>query len=135
MKEAGRKDLDRKDGNRRLPDTELEVMQAVWALGGPAARAEIDEILRKKHPMAQTTLLTLLSRLAEKGFLKIEKTGRSARYIPLVGKEEYQAEQSRRFLDQLFGGNLPAFALALSGSGLSREELAELRDLLDKEAL
>ena len=73
--------------------------------------------------------------LAEKGFLKIEKTGRSARYIPLVGKEEYQAEQSRRFLDQLFGGNLPAFALALSGSGLSREELAELRDLLDKEAL
>ena len=70
MKEAGRK-----DGNRRLPDTELEVMQAVWALGGPALRAEIDEILRKKHPMAQTTLLTLLSRLAEKGFLKIEKNG------------------------------------------------------------
>ena len=55
MKEAGRK-----DGNRRLPDTELEVMQAVWALGGPALRAEIDEILRKKHQMAQTTLLTLI---------------------------------------------------------------------------
>ena len=59
MKEAGGKNLDRtdtsrknlvldrKDGNRRLPDTELEVMQAVWALGGPASRAEIDEILRK----------------------------------------------------------------------------------------
>ena len=33
MKEASRKDLDRKDGNRRLPDTELEVMQALWQAG------------------------------------------------------------------------------------------------------
>ena len=69
---------------RRLPDAELEVMQAVWACEAPAARADIDAKLKDTHPMALTTLLTVLTRLADKGFLRIEKQGRSARYIPLV---------------------------------------------------
>ncbi|MFQ6937860.1 MAG: BlaI/MecI/CopY family transcriptional regulator [Oscillospiraceae bacterium] len=38
--------------------------------------------------MAPTTLLTVLSRLADKGFLRIEKTGRSAEYWPLVARED-----------------------------------------------
>lgn len=117
---------------RRLPDAELEVMQAVWACEVPAARADIDEKLRNTHPMALTTLLTVLTRLSEKGFLRIEKQGRSARYIPLVSRQEYLAQQSRRFLDKLCGGSLPAFAAALCDSGLTREELAELRRLLER---
>lgn len=116
---------------RRLPDAELEVMQAVWACTPPVARAEIEEILKKTHPMALTTLLTLLSRLAEKGFIRIEKVGRSARYSPRVTQEDYLADQSRRFLDKLCGGSLSTFATALCGSGLTKEEIAELRDLLD----
>ncbi|MFR6375844.1 MAG: BlaI/MecI/CopY family transcriptional regulator [Oscillospiraceae bacterium] len=63
---------------RTLPDAELAVMQAVWACETPAKRAQIAAILDKTHPMAPTTLLTVLSRLADKGFLRIEKTGRSA---------------------------------------------------------
>ena len=70
---------------RTLPDAELEVMQAVWACETPAKRAQIGAILDQTHPMAPTTLLTVLSRLADKGFLRIEKTGRSAEYWPLVG--------------------------------------------------
>lgn len=117
---------------RRLPDAELEVMQAIWACTPPVARAEIDAILKDTHPMALTTLLTLLTRLSERGFIKIEKVGRSAQYIPLVTQEEYLAEQSKRFLDKLCGGNLSAFATALCHSGLTKEEIAELRDLLDR---
>lgn len=117
---------------RRLPDTELEVMQAIWSCTPPVARTEIDGILKDTHPMALTTLLTLLSRLSEKGFIKIEKLSRSARYIPLVTKEEYLAEQSRRFVDQLCGGSLSTFATALCSSGLTKEEIAELRDLLER---
>ena len=120
---------------RRLPDAELEVMQAVWACEAPVARADIDAKLKDTHPMALTTLLTVLTRLADKGFLRIEKQGRSARYIPLVRREEYLAQQSRRFLDKLCGGSLPAFAAALCDSGLSREELAELRRLLERDEL
>ena len=117
---------------RRLPDAELEVMQALWACTPPVSRAEMDEILRETHPMALTTLLTLLTRLAEKDFIQIEKVGRSARYIPLITREEYLASQSRRFLEKLCGGSLSTFATALCSSGLTKEEIAELRDLLDK---
>lgn len=120
---------------RRLPDAELEVMQAVWACEAPVARADIDAKLKDIHPMALTTLLTVLTRLADKGFIRIEKQGRSARYIPLVRREEYLAQQSRRFLDKLCGGSLPAFAAALCDSGLSRQELAELRRLLERDEL
>ena len=120
---------------RRLPDAELEVMQAVWACEAPVARADIDAKLKDTHPMALTTLLTVLTRLADKGFLRIEKQGRSARYIPLVRREEYLAQQSRRFLEKLCGGSLPAFAAALGDSGLSRQELAELRRLLERDEL
>ena len=82
--------------------------------------------------MALTTLLTLLTRLSERGFLRIEKEGRRAQYVPLVAKEEYLAEQSRRFLDKLCGGSLSTFATALCSSGLSKEDIAKLRQLLEK---
>ena len=75
--------------------------------------------------------LTLLSRLGDKGFVRSEKVGRSARYTPLVSQEDYLAGQSRRFLDQLCGGSLSTFANALCSSGLTRQELDELRDLLN----
>lgn len=120
---------------RRLPDTELEVMQAVWACRPPVSRQDIAGLLEESHPMAPTTLLTVLSRLAEKGFLRIEKSGRSARYVPLISRREYLARQSRRFLDTLCGDSLSAFASALCDSGLSREELAELRSLLERDEL
>lgn len=120
---------------RRLPDAELEVMQAVWACEPPVARRDIDAILQSTHPMALTTLLTVLTRLADKGFLRIEKEGRSARYVPLVARQDYLAQQSRRFVEKVCGGSLPAFAAALCESGLTREELEELRQLLERGAL
>ena len=120
---------------RRLPDAELEVMQAIWALRSPVARADIEGILFKTHPMAMTTLLTLLTRLSEKGFIRIEKVGRSSRYIPLVSQENYLPAQSKRFVDKLCGGSIPTFAAALCNSGLTKEELAELREMLERGTL
>ena len=120
---------------RRLPDAELEVMQALWSLPAPAARGEISAIVCAQRPMAQTTLLTLLSRLAEKGFVAVEKQGRQSVYTPLVARQDYLAAQSRRFVRKLCGGSMSAFATALCDSGLSREELAELRALLEENGL
>lgn len=123
------------DHMRRLPDAELEVMQAIWACESPVVRADIEEILFKTHPMAMTTLLTLLTRLAEKGYVQIEKVGRNSRYTPLVSKEDYLSAQSKRFVDKLCGGNISTFAAALCSSGLTKEELAELRDMLERGTL
>ena len=117
---------------RRLPDAEQEVMQALWDCKAPASRVDIEKILHEKHPMAVTTLLTLLTRLAEKGFVKIEKSGRRSLYTPCVSREDYLASQGRNFFEKLCGGSVSAFANALCGSGLSREEIAELRELLER---
>jgi predicted transcriptional regulator len=124
-----------RSGIRRLPDAELEVMQALWACNMPAARSDIEEILFKPHPMAMTTLLTLLTRLSDKGFISIEKSGRKSYYSPMVTREDYLASQSRNFFEKLCGGSLSVFANALCDSGLTKEELAELRALLEQEEL
>ena len=124
-----------KDAMRRLPDAELEVMQAVWACKPPVARADVEEILFQTHPMAMTTLLTLLTRLGDKGFLTIEKVGRRSYYTPCVSQEDYLASQSKSFVDKLCGGSISAFATALCSSGLTKEELAQLREMLEEGTL
>ena len=68
------------DTTRRLPDGELAVMQALWDLEPPVTSGELQQQLKESHPMALTTLLTVLTRLADKEFVKIEKEGRSSRY-------------------------------------------------------
>ena len=120
---------------RRLPDSELAVMQAVWECTPPVSRTALEEKLLPTYPMAQTTLLTLLTRLAQKGFLTIEKQGRANFYLTTVTRDAYLADQSRRFVDQLCGGSISLFASALCDSGLSREELVELRKLLEEGGL
>jgi len=117
---------------RRLSDAELEVMQAIWACQPPVDRADIEAILYPVHPMAMTTLLTLIARLGEKGFLSVEKMGRRSVYTPLIRREDYLAFQSRSFIDKLCGGSLSAFANALCDSGLTKEEIAKLRTLLER---
>ncbi len=120
---------------RKLPDSELEVMQVLWGLKPPVPRALVEETVRGASPLARTTILTLLARLADKGFIKAEKQGRSSVYTPLVTREAYLASQSRRFFDKLCGGSVSAFASALTDSGISREDLAELSRLLEEDRL
>lgn len=124
-----------KEHIRRLPDAEQEVMQAIWACTAPVARTDIEEILFPEHPMAMTTLLTMLTRLAEKGFISIEKQGRRSLYTPLIAQEDYLAAQSKTFFEKLCGRNISTFAAALCDSGLTREEIAELRSLLERDEL
>ena len=117
---------------RRLPDAELEIMQAAWDCVPPISRADIEKIINETHPMAATTILTLLLRLTERGFLTMEKSGKSNYYTPVVSRADYLATQSKSFLDKLCGGNMRVFATALCDSGLSREELEQLRQLLER---
>ena len=124
-----------RDTMKRLPDSELEVMQAVWACSPPASRADIKEQLAASYPIAQTTLLTLLTRLTDKGFLKAELDGQRKLFSPLISQKEYLAAQSNRFVKKLCGGNLSTFAAALCDSGLTKEELAALREMLERGTL
>ena len=118
---------------KKLPDAELEVMQAIWSCQSPVKRSEIDEILKESHPMAQTTLLTLLTRLADKGFIEIIKENRTSSYIPLIQESDYIKEQSKTFFHKLCKGNISVFASALCSDVLSEEDIHELKEWLERE--
>ena len=117
---------------KRLPESELEIMQIVWKKPAPVSRMTIEVDLEKSHSLAPTTILTLLTRLCEKGYLSLEKDGRTNLYSPLVSERDYLASESRSFLDRLFDGSVANFATALCDSGITKEELEELRQLLEK---
>ena len=116
----------------RLPDAELEVMQIIWAKGGGISRLDIEKELSARRSLAPTTILTFLTRLCEKGFLSLKKEGRSNLYEPLITEKEYLASESRSFLDRLFNGSVAGFAAALCDSGVKKEEVEELKRLLEK---
>ena len=118
------------DKHKHLPDGELEVMQIIWGLEPPVSRNDIELVDNGRH--APTTLLTFLQRLVDKGFLKMEKQGRSNSYTPLIKRQDYLAQESSSFFSRLCGGSVQAFATALQDSGISREELDELRRLLEE---
>lgn len=117
---------------KRLPESELEIMQIIWKETAPVSRMTIETELQNIHPLAPTTILTLLTRLCEKGFLSLKKEGRTNLYEPLITEKEYLAAESRSFLDRLFHGSIAGFATALCDSGIKKEELEELRQLLEK---
>ena len=117
---------------KRIPESELEIMQIIWKEEAPVSRMTIERALQEKHPLAPTTILTLLTRLCEKGFLSLRKEGRSNLYEPLVTEREYLACESRSFLDRVFGGSVAGFATALCDSGIKKEELEELKRMLEK---
>ena len=107
-----------------LPESELEIMQIIWAEPAPVSRMTIEQAL---------AILTLLTRLCEKGFLSLEKEGRTNLYRPLIKQKDYLASESRSFLDRMFGGSVAGFATALCDSGIDKEDLEELRKMLEKE--
>ena len=115
---------------KRLPDTELEVMKALWTTGPATPRPLLEERLAS-FGWAANTINTYLARLAEKGFVAVRREGKSNLYTPLVGCDEYQAFDSRAVLDRLYGSPRN-FVAALAREGMRQDELEELQALLDQ---
>lgn len=92
---------------QRISDYEQELMKIIWAGGGTALYANIAKTLEEKGtPWTKNTIITLLSRLVGKGFLERNKIGlHRNKYTALVSEKEYQAEQTRSFLDKVYEGN------------------------------
>lgn len=118
------------DKMKRLPDAELEVMQAVWSLEPPATAAQVQQIV--PSDWKATSVLTFLSRLCDKGFLSCEKEGRQNLYTPLVSREAYLQCESRSFVERVCGGSVKNLVASLSDAGaLTESDLDELRAFLD----
>jgi predicted transcriptional regulator len=120
---------------QQISDAELEIMKVIWAKeDGPALFAYLtDELAARGKPWQKNTLITLLNRLVNKGFLWARKTGRRNEYTALVSENEYQTAQTRRFLDKIYEGSAKGLVSNLiQGDLLPDEEYEELKRLLEK---
>ena len=115
---------------KRLPDTELEVIKALWASGPDTPRTALEQDLAP-FGWATNTINTYLTRLVKKGFVAVEHKRSGNLYTPLVSREEYQAFDSRATLSQLYGSPRN-FVAALAREGLKENELEDLRRLLNE---
>lgn len=114
---------------QQVSDYELELMKIIWANGGTALYADIVKALEDRGtPWTKNTIITLLSRLASKGFLKTSKTGFRNQYIALVVETDYQELQTKTLLDKLYEGNAKGLVSTLIEKDmLSPEDYEDLR--------
>jgi BlaI family penicillinase repressor len=106
-------------------------MRVAWEKSPVTANQVVETLERRKH-WKPKTIHTLLSRLVRKGALDYEKQGREYHFRPLVDAAEYAHAASRSFLSRFFDGEVaPFLACLLEREKLSREEIEELRRILD----
>lgn len=113
----------------QISDSELELMRIVWARGGTALYAHIMEDLEKAgRTWQKNTVITLLSRLVEKGLLRTSKLGRRNQYTALATEADYQAAQAQTLLNKLYEGSAKGLVSTLiERELLSAADYEELR--------
>ena len=111
-----------------LHEREMELMEVLWERGAATA-AEVREAIPDE--LAYNTILTILRRLEQKGYVGHTEEGRAHRYHPLVEREQARRSALQRMLDRVFGGS-PELLLTqlVSQRKLSEEEVRRLRQLL-----
>lgn len=117
---------------RRLPEAELEIMLLLWQADTAVPRNYFDKELKEEKNWADSTILSLLSRLADKGFIACTKQGNKNFYTPIVTKDEYYAVENQSFMQKFYHNSLNQFIVSFSQSNpLSDDDIADLHKLLD----
>ena len=118
---------------KRLPDGEFTILKVIWQLPNPTTSAQIMEKLGEDNHWKPQTLLTVLARLTEKGFLESVRKGRERQYTAIISEDEYLEVETSDFLKRYSGHSMGGLVKTLfSSNSLSDNELDELRSLLDQ---
>ncbi len=120
---------------QQISDAELEIMKIIWGNEKEVTLFPyiMEELASRGRPCQKNTLIVLLSRLVNKGFLKANKIGRRNEYTVLVSATEYQTVQTKNFMDKIYEGSAKELVTNLIfGDLLTDEEYEELRSLLEK---
>jgi predicted transcriptional regulator len=112
----------------RLGDLERAIMEVLWQTDSPLTVRQVSNGLTQRN-LAHTTVMTVLDRLAKKGFARRERDGRAWRYQPAATREAYVAELMLTALDQT--GDRDA-ALAMFAESVSGAEAVVLREALGR---
>ena len=116
-----------------LPDAELEVLACLWQRQRATAR-QIREALHSYHPMAHVSVVTLLNRLQDRGFVARakNKVGKAFIFRPTRAARPAQRRIVRRLVERVFGGDSFEVVFALFDAKLpTPDELDRLQRMLD----
>lgn len=119
---------------RGLGPLEMEVLDVIWEMGEATSR-EIFEKMRERKKLGQSTVLTVLRRLSDRGILKRDAGGDVYMYSPVVPRHELGGKMVDDIVNRIFGGAVePVIAHLISRSevkGLDIERLKQLQEELE----
>lgn len=112
---------------KKLPDAEFEIMKVVWSNEPPITTNMIMEQLGNERKWKAPTVISLMLRLVQRGFLSTDKNGKERVYFPLVGKEDYLEFETGNFIKQYHGNSFLSFVNTLyDGKQLSESDIDKL---------
>ena len=118
---------------QRLPDAEFDLMQTVWDQQPPVTTGQLMELIGHDRGWKVQTMVTLLARLADRGFIRAERTGgRERAFYPLISREEYLRMETETFLDHYHKRSVSSLLAALAGEKLTDSDLDELSDFIQR---
>ena len=116
---------------KRLPDSEFELMKIIWRSEPPITTSQIMERLDEDNHWKPQTVLTMLVRLMEKGFLSSTRVGRERNYTPIIAEEKYMNVETGDFIARYRGNSVGSLVKTMyDGKSLSKEDLKELKKWL-----
>lgn len=112
---------------RPLGELENEVMTRLWQWNRLVTVREVLEDLQREREIAYTTVMTVMDKLFQKGWLRREQEGRAYRYAPVSTREAYTAALMN---DAWETSDNPAAALVHFFGMMSPEQQEALGDAL-----
>ena len=115
-----------------MADIQLGVVESrfadiIWE-NEPVSSGEIVKMAESTLGWKKSTTFTVLRRLCEKGLFNNEK----GTVTSLISRQDFYSMQSEQFVEEAFGGSLPAFLAAFTKrKKLSEAEINELRRLVN----
>jgi predicted transcriptional regulator len=115
-----------------LGTAELEVLKALWDHGPATVREVMNTLHEQGRQVAYTTVLTFLTRLEQKGFVKSNKSEVAYVYRPAVTRARITKSRLRSLIEQLYDGDAAPLVLQLMREqNFTADEIAELQKLID----
>ncbi len=112
----------------KLGAVETRFADLIWD-NEPLSSGELVKLCAKELDWKKSTTYTVLKKLCERGIFRNDGGTVSS----VLSREEFYARQSEQFVEDTFAGSLPAFIAAFtSRKRLSKEDLKEIRDMIDR---
>ncbi|WP_158751813.1 BlaI/MecI/CopY family transcriptional regulator [Acidobacterium sp. S8] len=115
-----------------LTAAELRIMNVLWQKGSGTVQQILDSFT-EKPALAYNSVLTTIRVLEKKGYVQHSKDGRAHIYEVLVEQKEATRSEIRHLVSRFFSNSHEDLVLnLLEDRGVSSEELARLRQMLDR---